>query len=126
MSRLASKENVVLVVEDDELIRMHAVDMVRDLGFETIEAANSDDAISVLEKCADIDVIFTDIQMPGKLDGLDLVEIVRDRWPPIAVLVTSGRVNHPDLPAGMRFVAKPYLSRELKIHLLALIGAEPA
>lgn len=97
---------------DDELIRMHAADVVRDLGFETLEAANADDAISLLERCSDITVVFTDIQMPGSMDGLHLVAVVRDRWPPIALLVTSGRPPPLDtaLPRGARFVSKPYLS----------------
>jgi CheY-like chemotaxis protein len=118
---------VVLVVEDDELIRMHAADMVRDLGFETIEAANADDALVLLERCSDITAVFTDVQMPGSMDGLHLVAVVRDRWPPIALLVTSGQATPPDtaLPRGARFVSKPYLSYQLKAHLSALTGLGP-
>jgi two-component system, response regulator PdtaR len=128
VSQFAREDRVVLVVEDDELIRMHAADMVRDLGFETLEAANADDAISLLERCSDITVVFTDIQMPGSMDGLHLVAVVRDRWPPIALLVTSGRPAPLDtaLPRGARFVSKPYLSHQLKIHLFALTGFGPA
>ena len=128
MSQFARENRVVLVVEDDELIRMHAADMVRDLGFETLEAANADDAISLLERCSDITVVFTDIQMPGSMDGLHLVAVVRDRWPPIALLVTSGRPAPLDtaLPRGARFVSKPYLSHQLKIQLFALTGFGPA
>jgi two-component system, response regulator PdtaR len=127
VSRSASGKRVVLVVEDDELIRMHAADMVRDLGFETIEAANADDALSLLESCSDITAVFTDIQMPGSMDGLHLVAVVRDRWPPIALLVTSGQATPPDtaLPRGARFVSKPYLSYQLKSHLFALTGFGP-
>jgi CheY-like chemotaxis protein len=128
VARFSSKKRVVLVVEDDELIRMHAVDMVRDLGFETVEAANADAAISILEGCSDITVVFTDIQMPGSMDGLRLVAVVRDRWPPVALLVASGQVHLPAsaLPAGARFVSKPYLSHQLKTHLSALTEAGPA
>jgi two-component system, response regulator PdtaR len=128
VSNFASENRMVLVVEDDELIRMHAVDMVRDLGFETREAANADDAISLLERCSDITVVFTDIQMPGSMDGLHFLAVVRDRWPPIALLVTSGRPAPPDtaLPGGARFVSKPYLSHQLKTHLFALTGFGPA
>jgi two-component system, response regulator PdtaR len=124
VSQFASENRVILVVEDDELIRMHAADMLRDLGFETREATNADDAISLLERCSDITVVFTDIQMPGSMDGLHLVAVVRDRWPPIALLVTSGRPAPPDtaLPRGARFVSKPYLSHHLKTHLFALTG----
>jgi CheY-like chemotaxis protein len=127
VSQIASKKQLVLVVEDDELIRMHAADMVHDLGFETLEAANADDAISLLESRSDIMTVFTDIQMPGSMDGLQLVAVVRDRWPPIALLVTSGRQAPPDsaLPHGARFVSKPYLTHQLKTHLSALAGFGP-
>jgi CheY-like chemotaxis protein len=122
VARNSRKKRVVLVVEDDELIRMHAADMVRDMGFETIEAANADEAISLLEKCPDITVVFTDIQMPGSMDGLRLLAVVRDRWPPVALLVASGQVQPPAsaLSAGARFLSKPYLSHQLKTHLSAL------
>jgi two-component system, response regulator PdtaR len=127
VSQYASGKRVVLVVEDDELIRMHAAAMVRDLGFATIEAANADDALSLLERYSDITAVFTDIQMPGSMDGLHLVAVVRDRWPPIALLVTSGQAAPPEatLPRGVRFVAKPYLSYQLKAHLFALTGSDP-
>jgi two-component system, response regulator PdtaR len=123
VSKFACENRMVLVFEDDELIRMHAVDMVRDLGFETLEAANADDAILLLETCSDVTVVFTDIQMPGSMDGLHLLAVVRDRWPPIALLVTSGRLAPPDtaLPRGARFVSKPYLSHQLETHLFALM-----
>jgi two-component system, response regulator PdtaR len=121
---IANENQVVLIVEDDQLIRMHAADMVRGLGFGTLEAADADDAISLLEGCSDITVVFTDIEMPGSMDGLRLVAVVRDRWPPIALLVTSGRPVPLDtaLPRGARFVSEPYLSRQLQTHLFALTG----
>lgn len=124
MSEFANENRVVLIVEDDELIRMHAADMVRDLGFGTLEATNADDAISLLEGCSDVTVVFTDIEMPGSMDGLHLVAVVRDRWPPIALLVTSGRPAPltTALPRGARFVSKPYLSHQLRTHLFALTG----
>jgi two-component system, response regulator PdtaR len=83
----------VLIVEDEGLIRMHAADMVRDLGYVAIEAVDADHAISLLEDTPEIAVVFTDIQMPGSLDGLRLASVVRDRWPPVKLLVTSGQVN---------------------------------
>lgn len=72
----------VLIVEDEALIRMNTVDMIRDLGFEVIEAVDADEAVSLLESVAGIEVVFTDIQMPGSMDGLLLAAVVRDRWPP--------------------------------------------
>jgi CheY-like chemotaxis protein len=117
-----NKKPVVLVVEDDELIRINAAEMVRDLGFDVIEAAHADEAIALLETTTEIAVVFTDIQMPGSMDGLRLVAVVRERWPPVALLVASGQMQpRPvDLPLGARFVSKPYLPRQLKTHLTAL------
>jgi two-component system, response regulator PdtaR len=122
VSQFANGKRIILVVEDDGLIRMDAADMVRNLGFETIEAANADEAISLLEGCSDIAVVFTDIQMPGSMDGLRLVAVIRDRWPPIALLVTSGQASPPAaaLPLGARFISKPYMRHELQTHLSAL------
>jgi two-component system, response regulator PdtaR len=124
VSVFVSEKQIVLVVEDDELVRMDAVDMVRDLGFDVVESSNADDAISLLEKRSDIGVIFTDIQMPGSMDGLRLIAVVRDRWPPIALLATSGQASPPAsaLPLGARFVSKPYMPHRLKAHLSALTG----
>jgi len=119
--RSSQGKAVVLVVEDDFLIRANAADMVRDFGFEAIDA---DDAISVLEGPAAISVVFTDIQMPGSMDGLRLIAVVRDRWPPVALLITSGQVSPPakDLPAGARFLSKPYFPDQLKTHLDVLLS----
>src|ERR1700750_2719827 len=108
-------KDLVLVVEDEALIRMNSVDVIRDLGFEVLEAADADDAVSLLETVRGITVVFTDIQMPGSMDGLLLAAVVRDRWPPIALLVTSGKIRPPssDIPAGARFISKPYSASEL-------------
>ena len=110
MAYSSQQKQVVLVVEDDTLIRMHAADMIRDLGFEVIEAADADQAISLLESTSKISVVFTDIQMPGSMDGLKLARAVRGRWPPIKIIATSGRlhVDEVDLPEGGRFLPKPY------------------
>lgn len=127
MSKLSHNKAAVLVVEDDFLIRANAIDMVREFGFEAIEAVDADHAISFLEAypALTISVVFTDIQMPGSMDGLRLAAVIRHRWPPVALLVTSGHVNPPaqELPSGARFLPKPYLSHQLKTHLDALIAA---
>jgi CheY-like chemotaxis protein len=104
------KRPVVLVVEDEFLLRMDAADAIGAAGFEVIEAANADEAIEVLEARSDITVVFTDIQMPGSMDGLKLARAVRGRWPPIKIIATSGRLNvgEMDLPEGGRFLPKPY------------------
>ncbi len=115
MGLVESKRPVVLVVEDEFLLRMNAVDMIAEAGFEVVEAANADQAIEILEARPDITVVFTDIQMPGSMDGLKLARAVRGRWPPIKIIATSGHVGveETDLPAGGRFLQKPYNSTEV-------------
>jgi CheY-like chemotaxis protein len=110
MHRAATKRPMVLVVEDEFLIRMNAVEMIEEAGFEVAEASNADEAVAILEARLDIAVVFTDIQMPGSMDGLKLAIAVRDRWPPIHIVATSGLVDvrTGDLPEGGRFLAKPY------------------
>jgi len=110
MGLTEQKRPVVLIVEDDFLLRMDAADMIKAAGFEVIEAGNADQAIEVLEGRPDITVVFTDIQMPGSMDGLKLARAVRGRWPPIKIIATSGRlhVDEGDLPEGGRFLPKPY------------------
>jgi CheY-like chemotaxis protein len=110
MGHAATKRPVVLVVEDEFLIRMHATEMIEEAGFEVVEASNADEAVTILEVRLDIAVVFTDVQMPGSMDGLKLARAVRDRWPPIHIVATSGFVNvrTEDLPDGGRFLPKPY------------------
>lgn len=110
MGLVGTKRPVVLIVEDEFLLRMDAVDMIAAAGFEAIEAANADAAIEILEARRDIAVVFTDIQMPGSMDGLKLARAVRGRWPPIKIVATSGHVHvaETDLPEGGRFLPKPY------------------
>jgi CheY-like chemotaxis protein len=109
------KKRVVLVVEDEPFIRMDAATTIRDAGFDVVEVSNADDAIVILEKRLDISLVFTDIQMPGSMDGLKLAGAVRDRWPPIHIVATSGniKVTASDLPEGGRFLAKPYNAAQL-------------
>lgn len=101
---------VVLVVEDDAMIRMGAVDLVLSAGYEALEACNADEAIAALEARADIDLVFTDVQMPGTMDGIKLVHYIRDRWPPVRLIVASGAaiIEESSLPGGSRFFSKPY------------------
>jgi CheY-like chemotaxis protein len=101
---------LVLIVEDEALVRMTAADMVEEAGFEVLEATNADEAILLLEARRDITVVFTDIEMPGSMDGLRLAQAVRGRWPPIKIIATSGLyvVRDGDLPSGGLFLAKPY------------------
>ena len=119
-----AKRAVILVVEDELLIRMNAVEMIEE-AFEVVEAGNAEEAIVILEGRLDVAVVFTDIQMPGSMDGLKLAAVVRLRWPPIKIVVTSGQVKIGvgDLPQGSRFLQKPYSPAEIMKTLRELIAA---
>ncbi|WP_441244699.1 response regulator [Tardiphaga sp. 768_D3_N2_1] len=105
----------VLVVEDDVLLRMFAVEMIEEAGFRVIEAQDADAAIRLLEARNDIRIIFTDIDMPGSMNGLKLAHAVANRWPPIRIIATSGhfRIGESDLPNGGRFIPKPYRQHQV-------------
>ena len=124
MSNAVPRRRVVLVVEDEYFLRLNAVLMIEDAGFDVLEAANADQAIEILEARPDIHVIFTDIQIPGSMDGLKLAHAVRGRWPPIKIITTSGRINlrADDLPEGGRFLPKPYGPEEIVGSLHELVG----
>jgi CheY-like chemotaxis protein len=103
--------SVVLIVEDEDLVRMMAVDMLEDAGFTILEAANADEAWAILEGQSDIGVLFTDIEMPGSMNGFALASRVAERWPHIRLVLTSGRFRPApcDVPDHGKFVPKPYL-----------------
>jgi two-component system, response regulator PdtaR len=115
---------VILIVEDELLLRMDSAEVIGNAGFEVVQAANADQAIAILTGRPDIHVVFTDIQMPGSMDGLKLAKFVRDRWPPIKIVATSGLVpvEDDDLPAGSLFLPKPYRDGELVSTLRGLTG----
>jgi CheY-like chemotaxis protein len=96
---------IVLVVEDEPLLRMAAVDMIEEAGLQAVEARNADDAIQILEGRDDIRIVFTDIDMPGSMDGLKLAAAVRRKWPPISIIVVSGHRKPAmgELPSGSVF-----------------------
>ena len=105
----------VLVVEDDFLNRLHAVNLVEDAGYIPVEASNADEAITILEARKDIRIVFTDIDMPGSMDGLKLAHAIRERWPPIELILTSGHFHLSDdeIPERGRFFPKPYRDQEI-------------
>jgi CheY-like chemotaxis protein len=100
----------VLVVEDEPLIRLGVVSDFEQAGFHVLEADTTDEALSLLRSHPEIQALFTDIEMPGSINGLKLAATVHDRWPPIKIMVTSGRVSvrKRDLPEDAQFVPKPY------------------
>lgn len=119
-----SARSVVLVVEDEPLVRMGAADLVIEAGFEAMEAANAIDALALLEAFPEIAIVFTDIEMAGVFDGLALAVLVSQRWPECRVIVTSGQVlpSADQLPQGALFLAKPYRQEHL---VAALHNREP-
>jgi CheY-like chemotaxis protein len=115
---------VVLLVEDELLVRMAAADDLQDAGFHVLEAANADVALAVLESCSnDVQVLFTDIDMPGSMNGLDLAESVQQRWPHISLLISSAyHKPHPgQMPDEGRFVPKPYSREDVVQHIRELV-----
>src|SRR5205085_9987275 len=115
----------VLVVEDEMILRMRAVDIVEDAGFCPVQAVNADEAIAILESRSDISLLFTDIQMPGSMDGLKLAHAVHDRWPAIKIILVSGQVNpsEAERPADSRFFGKPLSVEQMITELQAMVGA---
>ena len=106
---------LVLVVEDEPLIRMSAVYMLAEAGFDVVEAGSSDEAIALLEANTRIRIVFTDIDLPGSMNGLKLAAAIRDRWPPIELILTSGHIHvgEEDLPERGLFLEKPYSAQQL-------------
>jgi two-component system, response regulator PdtaR len=101
---------VILVVEDEMLVRMVVADVLSDAGFTVLESTSAEEALRLLEIRPDVQVLFTDVNMPGALDGLGLAQAVHNRSPGIGILIGSGRIRPGpgELPPGTRFIAKPY------------------
>ena len=112
----------ILIVEDELFVRLMAVDMLEDAGYAVREAGTADEALAVLEKDTAIDIVFTDIKMPGSMDGLELASIVGSRWPDIGIIITSGHMILPgDVGPGQAvFLPKPYRSSTLSAQVAAL------
>ena len=102
--------------------RSHAVNLVEDAGYTAVEASNADEAIAILERRKDIQIVFTDINMPGSIDGLKLAHAIRKRWPPIELIVASGHfhLSDDDMPERGRFFSKPILIKRLFRHYTIL------
>ncbi len=111
---------LVLVVEDEMLLRMRAVDIVEDAGFASVEALDADEAVAILESRSDIALLFTDIQMPGSMDGLGFAHAVHERWPPVKIILVSGQLKPADIdiPANSCFFGNPARRRGEREHLL--------
>jgi CheY-like chemotaxis protein len=101
----------VLIVEDEFLVRNVLQIELEEASYDVILADNADGAIAILEARADIHLVFTDIDMPGSMDGLKLAACVRDRWPPIHIIITTGNARPREIPANALFIPKPYVGR---------------
>jgi two-component system, response regulator PdtaR len=115
MAYVATPNSTILIVEDEFMVRLSAVAMMEGAGFDVLEAGNADEAIRLLESNPDISIVFTDIEMPGSMNGLKLARAVTGRWPPIRIIATSGRfkLRDGDLPTGGRFLPKPYSAGQI-------------
>jgi CheY-like chemotaxis protein len=107
--------HVVLVVEDEMMLRMRVVDMVEDAGYIPVEAVDADEAMSILQARSDIALMVTDVQMPGSMNGLQLAHAVHERWPPIKIILASGqlKLSGSEIPVDSRFFGKPLQSAEI-------------
>lgn len=114
----------VLIVEDDPLILMDTAEELGARGYRVLEAANADAAIRILGDHPEVEVLFTDVDMPGSMDGLRLASVVRDRWPPVRIIVTSGQrgVSHDALPPDSTYLGKPYRHDAVAAAIDALVG----
>lgn len=106
---------VVLIVEDEPLLRMDAIDIIEEAGFYVLEADHAVEAVAILASRHDIVAIFTDVEMPGTMDGIALAHAVRDNWPTVGIMVASGRVFscEDQLPPAVPYLRKPYRPAEL-------------
>jgi DNA-binding NtrC family response regulator len=115
---------VVLVVEDEMLLRMRAVDMVEDAGYLPVEAIDADEALAILQSRSDIALLFTDVQMPGSMTGLQLALAVHESWPRIKIILASGQLqlSKSEIPENSRFFGKPLDSGEMIAEIREMLG----
>ena len=116
---------LVLVVEDEPIIRMETVQMVKDAGYAVLAAPNTNDAITILEGRQDIHAVFTEIRTPGHLNGMAMARAIAKRWPLVRLVVTSGVPSVDNFPDDWRYIPKPYNGAQLASALRALIVQHP-
>lgn len=128
MEKPGNQQSVVLVVEDEPMVRMLGVDILESAGFSVVEACNADEALIVLAERSDVDAVFTDVDMPGSLDGLELAWRIHERWPRIGVVLTSGRytIEPQAMPRENAFVPKPYAVSSLLRHIETVMARASA
>ena len=112
-------------MEDQPIIRFAAVDFLNSAGFEVLEARDADDAIRILDAHVDVSLVFTDVEMPGSMDGIRLTHYIRGRWPKVYFIVASGRriVEEHQLPHGSKFFPKPYDESSIVSEMKRMLNA---
>ncbi|PZR82887.1 MAG: hypothetical protein DLM68_15345 [Hyphomicrobiales bacterium] len=114
---------VVLIVEDEPLVRLTGADLLAEAGFEVLEASNADEALRILEATAAVRVVFSDVEMPGSLDGFGLARHICQCWPGIGIVLTSGhRIPAETIPSEGRFLPKPYDGQALVRHIEEIVN----
>ncbi len=108
---------LILVVEDEVDVRRSAVEALRAMGYRTVEVESAAEALHLLERQPAIDLLLTDVRMPGDMDGAELAFTVKSRWPSVGIVVLSGYFDPKAsrLPVGASFLSKPYRIKELKV-----------
>jgi DNA-binding response OmpR family regulator len=114
-ARAPACQSAVLVIEDEELLRLYVDDFLEEAGFEVFDAADAAAALKIMARRPDIRVLFTDIQLPGTIDGMELARLVHDRWPDVLLLITSGnrRPSTANIIDHGHFLLKPYRRDEV-------------
>ncbi|MCE7798181.1 response regulator [Sphingobium sufflavum] len=112
---MSAETATIMIVEDEAMIRQIGADILEEAGYQVIEAATADEALNIIKANPGIALIFTDVRMPGAMDGLGLAAIVHERWPDVRLLITSGhcRLRNDEIPARGKFIPKPYPASEL-------------
>ncbi|HEV7909878.1 MAG TPA: response regulator [Methylocella sp.] len=119
----AKSRPVVLIVEDEPFVRLTGADLLAEAGFEVLEAGNADEAMRILEATPEVRVVFSDVEMPGSLDGLGLARNICQRWPSIGIVLTSGhRIRAETIPRDGKFLAKPYDGQVLVRHIEEIVN----
>ncbi|WP_206599109.1 response regulator [Sphingomonas turrisvirgatae] len=115
--------NRILIVEDEMIVRLIGSDTLTDAGYDVVEAGSADEALRILERHGDVEVLFTDIRMPGTMDGLELARVVHERWPAMKILITSGDTFPPRsaIADDGRFLPKPYSTEVLRREIDTLL-----
>jgi CheY-like chemotaxis protein len=117
----------VLIVEDEMMVRMPIAEYLRDCGYHVLEASDASEAIAVMDADKPINLVFSDVRMPGQMDGFGLAAWFQSRYPTVPVLLTSGYNGGRSLPptssSGTRFIEKPYSQKQVAQHIAALLAA---